>query len=407
MVTISKTASLPVAAWGGATSTVCEPTAAQLGRNLLVTGNWYAGVSADGGATWAHVSPYTFFQSASGGFCCDQTTVAASSRGLMAWVLQYSKDTAAKENTLRLAVNTDGNLESGIWDLYDLTPTVVDSGWTNEWFDYNHIAISNDFLYIVTNMFNFADVFTRCVVFRFSLDELRDGSVTDFDLFIAPEEYFSLRATEGAKDEMYFFAHKSTGTMTVFRWPETTDAPTSFDVNITRWRRGQLTSMTPDGSNWLRRGDGRITGAWAADGRIGALWMSNTLSDRPNPFIRALVIDPQAQALVGEPNLWSSDFALGYPTVGVNAAGAMGVAFFYGGGTRSVNHAVGTLDTATQAWSLRRAVAGTNGPADDKWGDYQSCRPDPDNRNGWLASGFTLDGGQERSDIQPHLVYFN
>ena len=195
--------------------------------------------------------------------------------------------------------------------------------------------------------------------------------------------------------------------MTVFRWPESDAAPSSFDVNVTRWVRGTLVSQTPDGSNWLRRGDGRITAGWAADGKIGALWMSNAQGTRPNPFLRAVCIDPTTESLIAEPDLWTPHFALGYPSAGVNAEGEVGLSFFYGGGNAFVNHAVGRLDLNTLRWSLRSAVRGDSGPADNKWGDYLSCRPDPGNSAGWVAAGFTLQGGRTRSFIQPHLVYFS
>lgn len=404
-VTISNRITLPVSSWGLQTSTVCEPTVAQLNDRILATGNWYAGASDDGGTNWTDLSPYTFFPAANGGFCCDQSTVADPGRGLMAWVLQYSRDDV--ENTLRIAVNRGGDFATGSWDLYDITPTMVDPQWQNEWFDYNHVTISTNCLYVVTNMFDFADRFTRCIVMRFSLDDLQDGSLSDYDLFIAPSRYFSLRATEGASDEMYFFAHKSTGTMTVFQWPESDAAPASFDVNITRWRRGTLSSTTPDGTDWIKRGDGRITAAWSSGGLIGALWMSNTVDGRPVPFVRAVCIDPKAQALVSEPDIWTESFSPGFPTAGVNSAGQVGLSFFYGGGPIFVNHGIGTIDLVTFRWSLRRAFGGTNGPADNKWGDYLSCRSDPNDNGGWISSGFTLNGGQGRRDIQPHIVYFS
>jgi hypothetical protein len=322
----------------------------------------------------------------------------------VAWVLQYVRDN--QQNTLRIAVNTDGDLSSGNWDLHDLTPTQIDPNWTNQWFDYNHVTISRNFLYVVTNMFDFNDSFTQCVVFRFSLDALKEGTLDTLDLFVAPNDYFSLRATEGANDEIFFFAHKSTATMTVFRWPETDTDPTSFDVDVSPWTRGTLFSQTPDGSNWLQRGDGRITGAWAAGTKIGALWMGNAKDQMPNPFIRAICVDTMTESLIAEPDMWTPDFALGYPSAGVNKNGQVGVTLLYGGGTAFVNHAVGKLDLDTMTWSLRRSVLGTNGPADNKCGDYLCCSSDTENDAGWISSGFTLNGGRTRLFVRPHLVFF-
>ena len=315
-VTITNIISLPNQVVAGKTSTVCEPSVTQLGSDILVTGNWYAGSSNNGGGTWQSKSPYQFFPAASGGFCCDQTTVTDDTRGLIAWILQYLSGNT--ENTLRVAIKGNGDLSGGAWDLYDFTPTQVDPNWSQQWFDYNHVTLSNNFLYVVTNTFDFNDVFTRCVVFRLSLDALKAGNLQTYEVFEAPNEYFSLRATEGATDEIFFFAHKSTTTLTIFRWPETEAQPTSFDVNVSRWNRGGLFSQTSDGSDWLRRGDGRITAGWVSDTKIGALWMGNAIDQRPHPFLRAACIDTTTQSLISEPDLWNPDFAFGYPSAGVS-----------------------------------------------------------------------------------------
>jgi len=39
------------------TSTICEPTAAANDRQLMVTGNWFASTSTDGGANWTFLDP--------------------------------------------------------------------------------------------------------------------------------------------------------------------------------------------------------------------------------------------------------------------------------------------------------------------------------------------------------------
>ena len=77
---------------GGQTSTVGEPSVANNGREILLTGNWYATRSLDGGASWAHMSPFNFLPPVDGGFCCDQTIIYDRSRDLLFWVLQYLVD---------------------------------------------------------------------------------------------------------------------------------------------------------------------------------------------------------------------------------------------------------------------------------------------------------------------------
>jgi len=325
-VTISRVVTIPATATTNRASNVCEPSVAQLGSEILATGNWYTGISSDDGNNWQDLDPYSFFTPVNGGFCCDQTTVSDSSRNLMIWLLQYSIDN--QENTLRVAVNRFGSISTSNWDLYDFTPTQIDPAWSKEWFDYNHVTISNNYAYVISNMFDFNDNFTRCVVIRLALDELQNDTLNTFDLFVAPSSHFSLRATEGATDEMYFFSHKSTSVITVFQWPESQAQPIAFDVDISQWNRGTLHSPTPDGSNWLRRGDGRITAGWKSGNLIGALWNSNAKGQMPHPHIRAVVIDTTTQARVAEPDLWNPNFAFGFPSAGVNANAEVGLTFF-------------------------------------------------------------------------------
>jgi DNA replication protein DnaC len=47
-----------------------------------------------------------------------------------------------------------------------------------------------------------------------------------------------------------------------------------------------------------------------------------------------------------------------------------------------------------------------DGPADGKWGDYLSCRRHSPQTNTWVAVEFTLQGGGERTNIEPRYVHF-
>ena len=52
---------------GGQTSTIGEPSVANNGREIFMTGNWYATKSLDDGSTWDFVSPRNTLPPASGG----------------------------------------------------------------------------------------------------------------------------------------------------------------------------------------------------------------------------------------------------------------------------------------------------------------------------------------------------
>src|SRR5207244_2692192 len=56
--------------------------------------------------------------------------------------------------------------------------------------------------------------------------------------------------------------------------------------------------------------------------------------------------------------------------------------------------------------SLQTTRTGTNGPSDEKWGDYLTCRRHSPDGLTWIATGFTLQGGGSRSDVEPRVVHF-
>ena len=83
------------------TLSIGEPSLANNGQHIFMTGNTYASKSLDNGASWEHVSPFTTLPSAAGGFCCDQLVLYDHSRDLFIWLLQYDTDNNG-ENVFRL-----------------------------------------------------------------------------------------------------------------------------------------------------------------------------------------------------------------------------------------------------------------------------------------------------------------
>jgi len=390
---------------GGQTSTVGEPSIANNGSQILMTGNWYATRSLDGGASWDDMSPFNTLPPADGGFCCDQTVIYDRSRDLLFWILQYIVQGNA--NTLRIAVKQGPTLGNNIWQWWDLKPASISASWRGEWFDYNHAALSHNFLYVGSNLFRVSnDSWTRSVIFRFPLDELASGQSLSFQHFQSTQN-FSLRCVQGAGDVMYFASHNSNSQVRLFTWPESSGSVTMTDVNVGTWSAGSYSAPGPDGNNWLTRCDPRITGAWAADGRIGLMWSANRFGTaRPRPYVRVVRIDEAARTLIDEPDIWNSSFAYAYPSAASNDRGHVGITLFRGGGALSPGHVVGLWDDVSNGWELRATRNGSDGPADGKWGDYLCCtRHSPDGLT-WLASGYTLQGGSTRNQIEPRVVHF-
>jgi hypothetical protein len=399
-VTLVKNIALRDADTGGQTSTVGEPSAAVNGDEIFVSGNWYATKSVDGGASWTFVNPYTLLPSPGPDFCCDQSVIYDPSRELFFWLLQYVRD-ANGTNVLRVAAKRGGTLADDSWHWWDFSPTETDSAWSSEWFDYPDLELSDNFLYLTTNSFE-GEEWRRSVVFRFPLDELAGTGELSFRHWSTTEN-FSLRCVSGAADVIHFASHNTLGQVRLFTWPEADEHPTFRDVNVSAWSAGTYVARGPDGANWLQRCDSRITGAWVADGKIGLAWTANRRGPRPYPYVRVVEIE---DGDVADRDIWSPDYAYAYPGAAPNQHGEVGITLFRGGNAINPEHLVGVWDEATESWQLRLTAGGTNGPVDDKWGDYLACRRALPDASSWLATGYTLEGGGTRTDAVPRIVVF-
>jgi hypothetical protein len=405
-VTIFRNVALTDANTGVQTSTVGEPSLANNGKHVLFTGNWFAARSATDGASWETVDPFTFLPPTDGGFCCDQTVHYDQGRDITVWLLQYI--TANGSNTLRVAVKPGALDTPGGWRWWDLRPAQVDPAWNGEWFDYNHAAFSNNFLYVGTNSFRIDNnQWTRSVILRIPVSALLGQGPLTFDKFVSTSN-FSLRCAQGSSDVMHFASHDNDRQIRLFEWRENSATVTSTIIAITPWLSGAMSAPGPGGTeNWMSRTDSRVTGVWSGNGAVGVMWTANRQGTaRPFPFIRVARIAIATKRLIDEPDIWSNQTAYAYPEACANSQGVAGVTMFMGGGTRHPTHVVGFRDDLDNTWKLLQTAASTHSPSDNKWGDYLTCRRHSPDGLGWIASGFTLQGGGTLTDIVPRYVHF-
>lgn len=390
---------IPVAATSGRTSTVGETSLSNAGDAVLFTGNWYASESFDHGRTWTHLDPFNTLPPVDGGFCCDQTSIYVPQVDLTVWILQYAR--SATSNVMRIAVRGPG----GTWRFWNFRPTNVNAAWTNQWFDYNSAALSDNFLYVTSNMFTInTNAFTRSVVLRFRIIDLLNAAPLPFQSFFTANNG-SLRGTLGARSVMYFGSQESTSRLRLFTWPESSAAVSTQTISVTKWNDNEpYSARCADGNDWLSRTDGRITAAWTGAGEIGFAWTSNRSTNRPFPYVRAVRINESTKAVIAQPDLWNPNFAYAYPDVCPNANGVPAIALFMGGGNVFPSHVVGILDGGV--WKLQTTRSGTNAPLDGKWGDYITIRRHAPDGTSWIASGYTLQGGALRSNVEPQFVHF-
>lgn len=381
------------------TSSVCEPTAAANDRQLFMTGNWFASRSVDAGANWTLVDPFTSFPATAGGFCCDQVVLYNARHRIWIWLLQYSTN-AAGTNIFRIAVCRDTSF--GSWYYWDFAPASLNAAWGDQWFDYPDMAVTNAQLFVTFNMFR-GNTWQRAVVFRMPLATLASGGSLGYRWW-ATTSNGSIRLTRGAGATMYMGSHNSVSQLRVFQWPDSATTLSWSDVNVRPWAAGAYAAPGPGGVNWLGRLDPRITGAWVGAGQIGFMWSANRDSTHPLPYIRVVRVRETSKALVDEPDIWSRTSAWAYPAAAPNAAGVVGFSAFYGGGTRHPGHVVG-VKTAS-GWDTTLTRTSTHSPPDQAWGDYLSCVAHHATPAQWVASGYTLQGGTNRRNIEPRYVRF-
>lgn len=381
------------------TSTVDEPTAACSGNNVFVTGNWFASRSTNSGTGWTHVDPFTALPAAAGGFCCDQVVLYDPGRDIWIWILQYV--CSGTTNVFRVAISRGNTFGSWYW--WDIGPTGLDASWTDLWFDYPDATLSANHLYVTFNAFNSANRWQRAVVFKFPLSTLQSGASLGYQWW-STTTHGSLRLTQGAGGSVYFASHNGGTTLRVFGWPDGSNSIAFFDVTVSAWTAGPYSAPGPGGVDWLARTDSRITGAWLSGTRIGFMWTAGARSGRPLPYVKVAVIETATRTLVEEPDIWSQQSAYAYPAACPNSQGVIGVSLFYGGGARHPAHVVGFRDGGT--WRLVITRSGTHGPPAGAWGDYLSCKRHHPQSAEWVASGFTLQGGTDRRNVEPRYVHF-
>ena len=401
MVTLLTNVALDDNATGTQTGTVNEPSVAASSSTVFVTGNWFASRSTDRGLTWTPLDPFTEFPSSPSRFCCDQVVLYSKKHRRWIWFLQYETDNTGS-NIARIATSRTG--APSTWTWWDIRPSDLDPTWTGNWFDFPDVAETVEHLWISCNVFR-RDEWKRSVVIRIPWTDLDASDPLQHQLWSSPT-LAAPRLVSGATDTMWFGTVALTaGALEVFSWSDSSSTLSNTTVNVAPWNARNYVSAGPGGAPWLNRADDRITGAWLSAGTVGFAWSAASRPGRPHPYIRCVRLDTSDLHVVDEPDLWSENGAWAYPAIAPNLQGDAGMTAFFGGPTHPA-HAVGRLDSATVKWRMTITATSTHGPSKGKWGDYLTCRPHPTKRTAWIASGFTLNGGNDRQFVEPRYVVF-
>jgi hypothetical protein len=270
------------------------------------------------------------------------------------------------------------------------------------WLDFTDMAVGTNMLYFTTNCFQ-GNQWKASAVARIRFTSFSSGTFSGSRT--VSTTHFSLRVAQHCGTTAFFAAHTSTSMLRVFSWPESSASPTAKDVPVASWSPGPYSSKTPDGKDWLQRADPRLIGATLAGNELWFAWGSakGGANNRPNPFVQIARINTANMSLIENINLWDPSSAIGYCGLSTNSNQEVGASYTIGGGPRFTTHVVGIL-TGT-----RRQVTtftSTRGPADNKWGDYQTVRRFYANQKLFGATGYSLQSGAGSSDATPSFTLF-
>ena len=387
-------------------SNVGEPSCAINGNTVLYTGNWYAAISSDAGASFRFMNPATAFPDPSpqSNFCCDQVVQYIPDLDTFVWLLQYGPSTG--DNIQRLALAKSADAEQGRWKLFDISTQMLNV--PGAFLDFPDLAVGANHLYVTTNIFG-PGVKVGSAVARISFASIRSGNVAaqsfvSFDLQ-------SFRVVQNCGTTAFFAAHADTSTLAVFSWPEDQAQPSRTDVGVARWIGGNgYNSRTPDGRRWLDRADPRISGATMVKKELWFAWSVDRRSNRrAQPFVQIARINSVNMTLLENINVFDPQSATAYANLSTNASNEVGISYIIGGGPRHPSHMVGVL-TGTRKDLL--VSAGERSPEQDEgkgeWGDYLAVRRVFPNQKLFAASGFTMKGQGDGSnrDVTPRFVVF-
>ena len=398
---------------------------------VLATANTYGKISTDGGNTFpkdinvgcsfgfrtCDASGNRISTRLDGDVCCDQVAHYIPSLDSFVWLIQtWPKNwrdgqngsdpnavppvppRASGNNRLRLIVISTEELRRWAnrirpkFKIWDITPSGVDLQGKNDWFDYSDISVGSDYLYVSTDVLSPTDF--GLLVVRFPIADLLKASL-NYEFAVAADNQRSqashLSQNQSTGSALTWAGHVGTNKLLISNWPEHADQYDQFTVNVNSYKNDDYVVTTPSGKDWLKNGSRRedILGAVRVlpTHEVWFAWGAgrDDQAGRPQPYVRIVKLDSNTFALKDQVDLWSSDYAFGYPALAANARGEVGAALFVGGPDREVHTSVGFPDDLAFFY-----VATSDGTNEARIGDYLTIRPAGPNAEKFSAFGYNV-----------------
>jgi hypothetical protein len=355
---------------------------------VLLSGNWFASLSTDGGSTFTTLDPTTIFPSAptvdaagnllDNGFCCDQVIHYVPEFDRFIWFMQFCGSGAnclQGINKVRIAAARADQVRSSggtAWTYWDITSAGVGIGTTT--MDYPDVSVGSGSLW-----FSADAVGSGLLVVRIPLAEIAAGGTINYE-FTNPADSataYGGHISQNTGNEVYWLGHVSTSRVRAFSWREGDGSYFWRDIDINSWPNSDYSSKAPDGTDWLSfmagfPGSAAIGATRRFDKERSEVWFAWTAARGggfPHPYVEVLVLDTSSWTVVDQWPIWNPDIAFAYPSLTTNRDGEIGISLGWGGGgTAYANHAVGILGDFVVWFSELSDAALT------RWGDYVTAR---------------------------------
>jgi hypothetical protein len=378
-------------------STIAEPSGGASGGGVIfVTANWRAAYSTDGGNTFTPLNPTTIFPNDAVGFCCDQIVQYIPSIDRFVWLIQG--------NGYRLAAASPAQIISSggtAWTYWNLTAQVFGQP-NGTGMDYPDLSVGNNQLYMSWDV-GWPACPAGCragfQVARTSFAGIQAAGTITIEFTDPPDGpmAWGSHLMQDTADEIFWAGHNSNSQMRIFSLAENSNTYFWRDRGVSSWANNALSSITPDGMNWLAGSGGfpgnAVIGATRSGNQLWFAWNAGTNSSFQRAHIEMAVFDRGNNFnKTQQVQIWNNDYAFGYPSLSTNTCtGEIGLSFEFGGGGNYENHVVGFWGDFV-AYITTGSNVGTT-----RYGDYVSIRRSPptvaDPGNLFAAFGYGLSSG--------------
>ncbi|UTW61710.1 hypothetical protein KFE98_17100 [bacterium SCSIO 12741] len=370
--------------------TVVEPSVAMAKEWGMLSANSYStGIGAqslNGGKTWEPLNIKQIFPET----WCDQHVLYVPSIECMIWVNLNTGKVSGQ--SVEIAVFNEPYQEGSSVYRYDIRAQDIYTQSGDEYaFDYPQLACSSDHLYI-TLCVNKNWVDQDSIAIRLPLEKLKTHEPLGHLDYIKLQPGIYVSPSYGLDRQYFVQIGGIDQSGDVYCWYES-GALEHFPLYFGNVGFGNFSAQCPSGSptEWLARlGTNPVQAAWMEGDILCFAFCSevNLKLNRPYPYVVIIRVDTVAKKVIGQYDIWNSEYAYVWPSITVNDNGTLGISVQYGGGEYYPSPAVGVgfFSGERYEWELTSISEGRT--VGGQYGDFLCCQPKFTDKVQFVASNF-------------------